>query len=310
MLVDRNKNWGTVATVSSPEHFLALDVGGTKLAAALVSGAGSIVSSESRPTAGVGTADELFERCVQMLEPLASCLPRSSISAIGVGCGGPMRAHGTHVSPLNIPVWRDFPLRTRLAERFDLPCHLTNDAKALALGEWWRGAGRGHANFLSMVVSTGIGGGVILDGRLLEGGSGNAGHIGHIVVEPDGRTCRCGAVGCVEAEASGTAIAAITGAPPKDATLAVRQRAGMLVGRAVSSVVTLLDLPLALVAGSVALGFGKPFFAAAQNELSARAKLSYARSAEIRPAGLRDHGPLIGAAAVAVVAERGPEGLQ
>lgn len=295
--------------MSPRQHLLALDVGGTKLAAGLLGIDGEILAATQQPTGGASDAAALLQRCVDMLEPLAASVAADSILAIGVGCGGPMSARGTHVSPLNIPVWRDFPLRARLAERFDVACHLTNDAKALALGEWWLGAGRGHNNMLSMVVSTGIGGGVILDGRLLDGEAGNAGHIGHIVVEPTGRRCRCGAVGCVEAEASGTAIAEITGAPPKDAPLEVRQRTGMLVGRAVSSVVTLLDLPLALVAGSVALGFGEPFFAAAQAELTARARLSFASSATIRPAGLREHGPLVGAAAVALVGERGPEAL-
>jgi glucokinase len=128
-----------------------------------------------------------------------------------------------------------------------------------------------------MVVSTGVGGGIVLDGRLLDGRLGNAGHIGHVVVEPDGRRCRCGGRGCLEAEASGLAM----------------------VGRGVASVVQLLDLDLVVVAGSVALGFGDTFFAAAQAELSARAGLEYARDATIGPAGLGSSGPLVGAAAVA-----------
>ncbi|OWY58754.1 hypothetical protein B7486_78270 [cyanobacterium TDX16] len=150
-----------------------------------------------------------------------------------------------------------------------------------------------------MVVSTGVGGGIVLDGRLLDGRLGNAGHVGHVVVEPDGRACRCGGRGCLEAEASGLAIEAITGAPPKDAPEEVRIRTGTLVGRGVASVVQLLDLDLAVVAGSVALGFGDPFFRAAQEELSARAGLEFARGATIRPAGLGSSGPLVGAAAVA-----------
>ena len=119
-----------------------------------------------------------------------------------------------------------------------------------------------------------------------------------MIVEPDGRECVCGARGCLEAEASGTAIAAITGRPAVEAGPAVVERTGRLVGRAVGSVVNLLDLPLAVVAGSVALGFGDPFFAAAQRELDAVARLEFARSARIVPAGLGDAGPLVGAAAV------------
>src|ERR1700681_132377 len=111
------------------------------------------------------------------------------------------------VSPLNIPVWRQgFPLRARLTEAFDLPCVVDNDAKALALGERWQGAGRGSNNMLGMVVSTGVGGGIILDGQLLHGHAGNAGHIGHIIVSPGGPLCGCGARGCVEGIASGSGL--------------------------------------------------------------------------------------------------------
>jgi glucokinase len=224
------------------------------------------------------------------------------IVACGVGTGGPMTAHGATVSPLNIPAWRGFPLRASLQ---GLPAlagipllAIDNDAKALALAEGWRGAATGERDYLAMVVSTGIGGGIVLDGRLLEGASGNAGHIGHVIVEPDGRTCGCGARGCLEAEASGLAIEAVTGSPAADAPAEVIERSGMLVGRALASVANLLDLRLAVVAGSVALGFGTRFFLAAQREISMRACLDHSRGARIEPAGLGADGPLIGAAAV------------
>src|SRR5207245_3289937 len=129
------------------------------------------------------------------------------------------------------------------------------------------GAAAGERDFIALVVSTGVGGGVVVDGRLLDGAGGNAGHVGHVIVEPDGRVCGCGARGCLEAEASGRAIEAVTGRPASDATPDVVERTGRLVGMAVASVVSLLDLRLAAVAGSVALGFGAPFFAAAQAEL-------------------------------------------
>jgi glucokinase len=143
-----------------------------------------------------------------------------------------------------------------------------------------------------------VGGGIVLDGRMLDGHDGNAGHIGHLIVEPDGRTCACGARGCLEAEASGTAIRAITGGHPKDAPLAVRERTGTLVGRAVASVANLLDLRLACVAGSVALGYGDVFLAAARAELAASARMDHSRGTEIRIGGLGDEGPLVGAGAL------------
>jgi glucokinase len=158
-----------------------------------------------------------------------------------------------------------------------------------------------------MVVSTGVGGGIVLDGRLLDGAGGNAGHIGHLIVVPEGRLCRCGSRGCLEAEASGTAIAAITGRPAAEAGPDVIDRTGRLTGKAVASVATLLDLKLAVVSGSVALGFGDPFFAAAQRELDVAATISYARGACIIPGGLGADGPLVGAAAVGFRGLRGAE---
>ena len=214
---------------------------------------------------------------------------------------------GEHVSPLNIPAWRAFPLRGRLAALTGRPVFVDNDAKALALGEGWVGAAAGRRDYIAMVVSTGVGGGIVCDGRLLDGRNGNAGHIGHITVEPEGVECVCGARGCLEAEASGTAIARITGRPPAEAPPEVVTRTGTLVGRAVASVANLLDLDLAVVAGSVALGYGAPFFAAAQAEIDARCRIEFARGTRIVPGALGPDGPLIGAAAVALANCAEPE---
>lgn len=271
---------------------LAVDIGGTKMVAGLVDGDGVIVEQRTTPTARHVDGDGLFDALAELLPDAAGA------DVVGVGCGGPMAPGGEQVSPLNIPAWRDFPLRQRLAEVTGLPTFVDNDAKALALGEGWRGAAVGVDNFLAMVVSTGVGGGIVLDGRLLDGRLGNAGHIGHVVVEPDGRPCPCGGRGCLEAEASGPNIEASTGRPPAEATAETIERTGTLVGRAVASVANLLDLDLAVVAGSVALGFGAPFFAAAQAEIDARARLDFSAGTRIVPAGLGADGPLIGAAAV------------
>jgi glucokinase len=292
---------------------LAVDIGGTKMAAALVDRSGDLLhrTQVSTPyTARRGVVDEGVEASTQVEEVLWQTLADlvagvtegagvdDRIVVCGVGCGGPMSRHGETVSPLNIVGWRDFPLRARLRELSGLPTFVDNDAKALALAEGWIGAAAEQPNFIAMVVSTGIGGGLVLDGRLLQGRLGNAGHIGHVIVEPDGRPCPCGGRGCLEAEASGTAVAAITGRPAALAPPEIVQRSGTLVGRAVASVVNLLDLPLAVVSGSVALGFGDPFFAAAQREIELRCGLEFARPAEVVPGGLGDRGPLIGAGCV------------
>jgi glucokinase len=276
-----------------PEVVLAVDVGGTKLAAGLVDRTGHLGWSARAPTPA-GDAATLWAA----VEDLLATRPGPRPVACGIGCGGPMSADRELVSPLNIPGWRDFPLRARVAVLTGLPTWIDNDAKALALADGWVGEATGQRNYLSMVVSTGIGGGIVLDGRLLDGGAGNAGHVGHVIVEPDGRLCGCGARGCLEAEASGVAIAAVTGRPPAEAGPDVVARTGRLVGRAVASVANLLDLRLALVSGSVALGYGAPFFPAAGHELAARARLQFSSGCRIGPSRLGAAGPLIGAAAV------------
>ncbi len=277
---------------------VAVDVGGTKLAVGLVDAGGRILDRRTVPTPRDVDADALFATLTAAIDELGG--PTPSARAVGVGCGGPMTAGGEAVSPLNIPAWRGFPLRTRLAEHCGLPVWIDNDAKALARGEGRFGAAAGVRDFIAMVVSTGVGGGIVLDGRLLGGADGNAGHIGHVIVEPDGALCGCGAHGCVEAEASGTAIERSTGRPPAEASPEVRQRTGRLVGRAIASVANLLDLQLAVVSGSVALGYGDTFFDAAQAEIDARCRLDFSRSTHVVPGALRDDGPLVGAAAVAL----------
>jgi glucokinase len=276
---------------------LAVDIGGTKMAAALVDGEASILGQDQVPTPKSSDPEAVFSALIGLLHDVSARGPRAA-EVCGVGCGGPMTRGGETVSPLNIPGWRGFELRRRLAEATGIPVAVDNDAKALALGEGWAGAARGEENFLAMVVSTGVGGGIVLGGALLDGQDGNAGHIGHVIVEPDGRPCVCGGHGCLEAEASGLSITASTGLSPVDVSIAVKQRTGTLVGRAVASVVNLLDLRLAVVAGSVALGFGDPFFAAAQAEMDERCRLDFSRGARIIPAGLGAQGPLVGAAAI------------
>jgi glucokinase len=287
---------------SEPPLCLAIDIGGTKMAVGLVDPAGEVVWSDRIRTPRANTAEALFRVLADLVDLATSAAAaRGEIAAVGIGCGGPMR--GELVSPLNIPAWRQFPLADRIrsldfVRGACLPVALENDAKALALAEGWCGRAKGASNYLAMVVSTGIGGGLVLDGRLLDGESGNAGHIGHVIVEPGGRLCACGAFGCLEAEVSGTAIEAVTGRPAEAAGDEIRERCGRLVGRAISSVANLLDLRLALVGGSVALGYGAAFFLAAQREIDACARLEFSAGTRIEPVGLGSLSPLIGAAAV------------
>jgi glucokinase len=282
--------------VNVSHGYLAVDVGGTKLAAGVVDLAGNLVVRDRVPTPQRNVWLAL-ERLILRVRAAAGVV---ELVGCGVGCGGPMSDHHGLVSPLHIPEWRDFPLRERLATFTGLATFVDNDAKALALGEGWRGRAVGLDDYLTMVVSTGVGGGIVSGGRLLEGRLGNAGHIGHVVVVPDGRACQCGGRGCLETYASGRAIAAETGRPPEASVpAAVVERTGTLVGRAVATVMVAVDLRHAFIGGSVAIGFGAPFFRAANEELDRRLGLTFVRGARVDPVQLGAVGPLVGAAAVA-----------
>ncbi|HUY43245.1 MAG TPA: ROK family protein [Acidimicrobiales bacterium] len=272
---------------------LAIDIGATKIDVAVVAAPGQILTRQrllvaEHPTDLVGALVALAE------------LTRENyrVASVGVACAGPTREGGSLVSPLNIPQWRDFPLRATLEERLASPVRVEGDARALALAEGVFGAARRDDSYLSMVVSTGVGGGVVLNGRLLDGNSGNAGHVGHLTVVPGGALCGCGALGCLEAEASGRAIEARTGRPAANADLSTRQRTGALVGQAVGNVCSLLDLERCYVAGSVALGFGSDFFDEANKAALEVARMSFTSGLRVEPSSLTDDGSLLGAALV------------
>lgn len=282
--------------VQADRGYLAVDIGGTKLAAGVVDLEGNLVIRDRVPT----PQRNVWLALQRLILRVRAAAGNTHLVACGVGCGGPMVHDQGVVSPLHIPEWRGFPLRDRLAAFTMLPTWIDNDAKALALGEGWRGGAAGLSSYLTMVVSTGVGGGIVSGGRLLEGRLGNAGHIGHVVVVPDGRPCQCGGRGCLETYASGRAIAAETGRPPEASVPRnVVERTGVLVGRAVATVMVTVDLRRVFVGGSVAIGFGSPFFDAANEELDRRLGLSFVRGARIEPVHLGAVGPLVGAAAVA-----------
>lgn len=307
----------------APAAVLAIDVGGTKLAAAAVTRSGDIVRRARASTLAAADGEALFARVIAVADEAFDAAPRA-VSAIGVGCGGPQRWPEGVVSPLHIPVWRDFPLGARLAARFGRPVVVDNDAKAMALGEWWRGAGRGTRSMLGMVVSTGVGGGLVIDGRLLDGAHGHAGHIGHVNVWPDGPVCECGARGCASAVASGTGIArriaaaheagtATTltrGDTAEQAAAAARRgdafarqlfvEAGQALGRAIASAAALVDLKLVVIGGSIGLEAWDLIGPPLEEELRRRSRVAFAPDLRVTQAALGEDAGLYGAAALAL----------
>jgi len=274
--------------------YFAVDIGGTKLSVGVVSLTGEVLSHGRAVTPQTNVWQVLSDLIKSQL-----ALTDVELVGCGVGCGGPMTPGGELVSFLHIPEWRDFPLRSKLQELTQMSVYVDNDAKALVQGEVWCGAVAGQTDVIGMVVSTGVGGGIISGGKVLNGRIGNAGHIGHVIVEPEGRLCACGSHGCLEAHASGRSIEAITGKPAAEASPDVIQNTGRLVARALVNVGAIIDLRSAVIAGSVALGFGDPFFEAVQNELNRTAKIAFIRDFTVYRAGLGQLSPLVGAAAVA-----------
>jgi glucokinase len=306
---------------------LAIDVGGSKVAAGLVEPGGRLASWAQTETPRGLDAGQLWRTLEVLCERLlaeAGVDPRTGLAGVGCGCGGPMEWPAGRVSPLNIPAWRSFPLREKLQERFPgILVRLHNDAVCLAAGEHWRGAGRGRRNMLGMVVSTGVGGGLVLDGRLINGATGNAGHIGHVVVDPGGPFCVCGGRGCLEAFARGPALTAWAqgegwrpGQAPVTAKdladdaaqghpvgIAAMRRAGRALGIAIASAAQLCDLEVVAIGGGLAQA-GPLLFAPLEEALRIHARLDYARDVPVVAAALGQSAGLIGAAALILAADR------
>lgn len=285
------------------DAILAIDVSGPDFAVGLVTFRGELLDRSIVEIEGdVGPQSHYAALAALVGEQLGQASDQHAVRvrAIGVACAGPIERHCETVSPVNVASWRSFPLRTHLQDLTGLQVFGDLDAKALALSEGWLGAAKGVSSFCAMIVSTGVGGGLVIDGELLDGVTGNAGHVGHIIVEPGGRRCGCGARGCLEAEASGLAIEAITGRSLTEPTYDIMRRTGRLVGRAAGMICTAMDLDLVVVGGSVASGFAATFLNAAQEEIDAVARVGHGTAARITPARLGDIGPLIGAGAVGI----------
>ena len=184
-----------------------IDIGGTKIAIALATADYEIKTKRIFPTQTSDGANRILERILNELEILIE-QEQAELLKIGVACAGPLDVRqGLILSSPNLPGWFEFPIVEIIRRRMEVPVVLENDANAAALAEQKFGAGKGFNNLLYVTISTGIGGGIIADGKLIHGRTGNAGEIGHITVIPNGIRCGCGARGCLEAVCSGTGIA-------------------------------------------------------------------------------------------------------
>lgn len=298
----------------------ALDFGGTKIAGALVDGAGDILVRAQRPTPAREDGETVMRAVEAVLADLAASPLWESARAVGVGSAGPVDASAGTVSPVNVPGWRGFPLVERVRRATGgRPVTLVGDGVAMTAAEHWQGAARGHDNALCLVVSTGVGGGLVLEGRLHPGPTGNAGHIGHISVDLDGDLCACGGRGCVERIASGpqiarraldggwrpgpdgdTSAAAVAAAARAGDPVAVAsyERAARALAAGIAATATLVEVDIAVVGGGVA-GAGDVLFEPLRRSLREYATLSFVRDLTVVPALTGTDAGLLGAAAAA-----------
>ncbi|UXA07936.1 ROK family protein [Mycobacterium sp. SMC-2] len=296
---------------------LCLDIGGTKIAAGLADPDGALVHTVIRLTPSGGAAEEVWAAAEATIAD-ALRVADGAVAAVGIGSAGPIDVHGGTVSPINIKGWQRFPLRDRVAAAVPgVPVRLGGDGLCMALGEHWRGAGRGADFMLGMVVSTGVGGGLVLGGVPYTGRTGNAGHVGHVVVADAGPPCVCGGRGCVEAVASGPSmvrwarangwsappaagareLAAAAAAGDPLARRAFRRGATALAAM-IASVGAVCDLDLVVIGGGVAKS-GSLLFDPLREKLAEYARLDFLAGLRVVPAELGGEAGLVGAARLA-----------
>lgn len=306
----------------------ALDIGGTKIAGGLVDRAGRIRLRARRDTPALQDGETVMGAVAEVLAELSAGPQWRRVVAVGIASAGPVDASEGTVSPVNVPGWRGFPLVARVRRvTGGLPVGLVGDGVAMAAAEHWRGAARGRDNALCLVVSTGVGAGLVIGGRVHPGPSGNAGHLGHISVDLDGDLCPCGGRGCVESIASGPNIArralAAGWRPGPDgeitaAAVASAARAGDPVARAsfaraaqglaagIAAAAALVDVETAVVGGGVA-GAGDVLFEPLRRSMRDYATLSFTRDLVVAPALTGGDAGLIGAAALVTASYARPD---
>lgn len=302
------------------DSILGLDIGGTKLAAGVLAPDASLLGWQVGPSSADGP-DAVIERLIALARQgvADSGVGWEKIEAIGVGVGGPLDAErGVVLNPPNLPGWQDVHLGALLEAALRRPIAMDNDANAAVLGEHRFGAGRGTRNMVYLTISTGIGGGVIEDGCLLRGATGNAAEIGHMSLCYDGWPCVCGGRGCLEAFASGTNIArryreagGAPGATAKD--VAERAAAGdalasrawddttEVLGAAIASAINLFDPEIVVLGGGVT-GAGEMLFEPVRRIARSRVLRRAAAAVPIVPSALGTQLGVYGAAAVALEA--------
>ena len=191
----------------SATRAIGIDIGGSRLRAALVNASGAILERRETMTMAQAGPAAVIAQVVDLVSQIVPDAERASLAGAGIACPGPLDTErGLALGVPTLAGWSNIPIAEMIGTALAMPVRLENDGIAAAIGEWKFGAGRGLRHLAYITVSTGIGGGVVLDGRPLHGRMGMAGHVGHMTVQRNGAHCPCGNRGCWEAYASGTAF--------------------------------------------------------------------------------------------------------
>jgi len=298
---------------------LGIDIGGTKIAAGMVEKGGRLLASVVAPTRAANGYEVSIAQLYSAIDQLIS----EEISAIGICAPGPLNPKtGVVINPPNLPGWRDVPLAELVEQRYKIRCRVENDANAAGLAEALMGAGRGFANVFYATLSTGVGAGIIINGKIYHGKNGAAAEGGHVTIDYRSEAvCNCGSRGCIEVLASGTAMtrrasgligeypASVLGAEPATAEAIGRAAAAgdplgvrildetaEMLSAWLGSMISLLDPDVIVIGGGVAQ-IGEPLFSRLRRITPGRTINQFASETPIVPAQLGSDAGIIGAAA-------------
>lgn len=280
--------------------YLAIDLGASRLTAGIVDKDGEVVLRDRVAT----PARNVWPVLTQLVGRVLAANPGEVEPQLcGVTCPGPIDRGTGSMKPIGMPMWHGFPIRRELAAVTGLEVEMETPGRALALAELWRGDAAGQPDastcFATMVLGDDADGGFVVDGRLAQGLTGNLGQFGHLVVEPDGMPCACGAAGCLTMYASARGIEASTNRELRRTPAAIVERTGIMVARGCASVAAMLDVTEIVLGGVVPSVFGEPFFEALDRELDQRSGLGHLARMRVRGVSPGRIGPLVAAAAVA-----------
>ena len=309
-------------------YVIGVDLGGTKISTALSTLEGNIITQTVIPTNAKEGEEKVLNRIISTIEEVinSASVSKDEIEAIGIGSPGPLDAKkGVIITTPNLP-FKNYNVVQPIREKFDIPTYIDNDANVAAIGEFMFGAGKGKENIVFFTVSTGVGGGAVLNGQAYRGNTSNALEIGHMTVNPDGPRCGCGNIGCLEAISSGTAIGKrgqeavaskvetslrkydqitsyevfVEAKNGDEVAMEIVDNAMNYLGIGVANAISIFDPEMVIIGGGVAK-VGDIMFDKVQAVVNKRCFKSMAESCKIVPAGLGSDAGVVGAVALAIL---------